>query len=281
MKQRVISAILFAVLAIAAFASNVFFGYTFSLLAAVISAMCIYELYRCVEIPVKGVFFVYAEVFGVGTVLLYSVKHKIALAIVFLIVTAVNGFFSRDGLRKTMLLGGITMLITSAMSICTYWSTLCMLSAKNRYTTLGVDMLLVTLMAPFSSDIAGLFVGSACGKHKMVPHISPKKSWEGFIGSVLGSPLIMVLTGAVSDLFCTANGIPLRADYLSLILTGLIGAFIGTAGDLFFSVIKRKKGVKDYGSVLPGHGGMLDRFDSMVFTTVPITLLYCCLPQFA
>ena len=290
MKQRVLSGIIFALVAVAAFVVNVFFGYTFSLLAALVAVLCVFELYRCVDIPRKGIFFACAEVFTAGALLLFLPGYavttwmfaaQIVLTAAFLVVTAANAFCSRDGRSKTLYLGGITLLITLSIGILTCWGTVCMVSQENKHTILGILMLVVTLMAPFASDIAGLLVGMSFGKHKMAPTVSPKKSWEGFIGSLVGAPLLLMLIGLVSDFFCRRADYPLRANLLSLLLTGLIGAVIGTSGDLFFSLIKRKAGIKDYGSILPGHGGMLDRFDSVIFTTIPVTALYLLLPQFA
>lgn len=289
MKQRVISALLFAGIAVAVLIVNIFFGYSLTTLIALIAFLCLYELYRCVEIPVRGVFFIYAEIFAVMTILGVlpgATEHsdlrfwyQVYMTVVFLIVTAINGFFSRDGLRKTLRLGGVTLLIVTAFSVSAYWASLSTYSGTGAYNILGLNMLLFSLVAPFSSDIAGLLVGSAFGKHKMAPHISPKKTWEGFIGSCLGSPAVLLALGGISDLLCNAFALPYRVNYISLLLTGLIGAVIGTTGDLFFSVIKRKTGIKDYGNIMPGHGGMLDRFDSVIFTMPVIFLLYHIYPQ--
>ncbi len=289
MKQRVASALLFAGIAVAVLIVNIFFGYSLTTLIAMVAFLCLFELYRCVEIPVRGVFFIYAEIFAVMTILGVlpgSYEHarlrlwyQVYMTVAFLLVTAINGFFSRDGLRKTLYLGCITLLIVTAFSTYAYWASLCTYRGQGIYDILGLAMLLFSLLAPFASDIAGLLAGMAFGKHKLAPHISPKKTWEGFAGSCVGAPLILILLGFACDSLCKVLSMPYRVSYLSLLITGLIGAVIGTAGDLFFSVIKRKNGIKDYGNIMPGHGGMLDRFDSVIFTAPVIFALYMVYPQ--
>jgi phosphatidate cytidylyltransferase len=109
------------------------------------------------------------------------------------------------------------------------------------------------------TDIFAFFFGIRFGKHKMAPTISPKKSWEGsFFGTVLGSA-----TGI--SLVLLAN-VPIldELSILKLVILSLLVSFFGQIGDLFASKIKRSVGVKDFGSLFPGHGGILDRFDSLL-----------------
>ncbi|MDR1824612.1 MAG: phosphatidate cytidylyltransferase [Bifidobacteriaceae bacterium] len=125
-------------------------------------------------------------------------------------------------------------------------------------------MLLVAL--PVASDTFGFFVGSALGRHPMAPTVSPKKSWEGMAGSVVGA----VIAGV--------GGLWLLHEpwYMGLAL-GVAGAAAGTLGDLAESLLKRSLGLKDMGTLLPGHGGVLDRVDSILMTAplafIVLTLL--------
>ena len=95
---------------------------------------------------------------------------------------------------------------------------------------------------------------------KLAPVISPKKTVEGAVGGVLGATALMLL---VVYLFNTYAG--LEIHYGAAALMGAVGAVIGQVGDLSFSIIKRQTGIKDYGHIFPGHGGVLDRFDSVIF----------------
>lgn len=114
------------------------------------------------------------------------------------------------------------------------------------------------------SDSFAYIVGSRIGKHKMVPKISPKKSWEGFAGGILGSVLIWLILWAT-------HFYKLSLPYA--LLCGVVVSVLGVIGDLIESRIKRGVGVKDSGNLIPGHGGMLDRSDSLIFGCITAQLL--------
>lgn len=132
----------------------------------------------------------------------------------------------------------------------------------------GGGMVLIPLVAAFCSDSAALFAGMAFGKHKLAPLASPKKTVEGAIGGLVGGMAGMFLFRIIF-FFCTVQ----KLNILWCILIGLVGAAMGQLGDLSFSVIKRQCGIKDYGRLLPGHGGVLDRFDSVIFAAPVIWLI--------
>ena len=132
----------------------------------------------------------------------------------------------------------------------------------------GGGMVLIPLVAAFCSDSAALFTGMACGKHKLAPLVSPKKTVEGAIGGLVGGMVGMVIFRIVF-FFCTVHSL----NILWCMLLGLVGAAMGQLGDLSFSAIKRQCGIKDYGRLLPGHGGVLDRFDSVIFAAPVIWLI--------
>ena len=121
----------------------------------------------------------------------------------------------------------------------------------------GELWLLLTLTGTWLADSGAYFIGSRLGRHKMTPTLSPKKSWEGLAGGVLFG---MALTPIVALAF----GLP----WIHGVALGLIGATIGTLGDLSISMIKRQVGAKDSGQLIPGHGGALDRLDSLLFTVI-------------
>lgn len=122
----------------------------------------------------------------------------------------------------------------------------------------GKFYILIPFVLAFLSDTGAYFAGRFFGKHKLAPVISPKKTVEGAVGGVLGAILGMVIYCSVLLLF------GFRVNYLYALLYGVLGSLGAVFGDLCFSVIKRQTGIKDYGNLIPGHGGILDRFDSMM-----------------
>ena len=114
------------------------------------------------------------------------------------------------------------------------------------------------------SDTGGYFSGIFFGKHKLVPKISPKKSYEGLIGSVLVS--------VVASIFITPLFLDL--DLTKAVILGLVLPITGTFGDLFESYVKRNLKIKDFSSLLPGHGGMADRIDSLAFNSLVSYFLF-------
>ncbi len=137
----------------------------------------------------------------------------------------------------------------------------------------GKFLILTPLVAAFLSDSFALFAGILCGKHKLAPELSPKKTVEGAVGGVVGATVSMVLYGVVMR--CWFH---LEVSYPLLALYGVLGSLISQLGDLSFSYIKRQYGLKDFGYIFPGHGGVLDRFDSVIFCAPLIEILWRLLP---
>ena len=137
----------------------------------------------------------------------------------------------------------------------------------------GRFFILIPFVLAFLSDTGAYFVGCAFGKHKLAPTISPKKSIEGVVGGVLGAILGMLVYCLVLQL---AFGFEI--NYIVALVYGAVGSLCGVFGDLCFSVIKRQTGIKDYGNLMPGHGGVLDRFDSMIVVGPLAEILLTILP---
>ncbi len=137
---------------------------------------------------------------------------------------------------------------------------------------LGRELILVPFALAFLSDAGAYFVGVLFGQHKLCPVISPNKTVEGFVGGLITSTLGMLIYGLVLTLM------DFDVNFGLAILYGLLGSLAATFGDLCFSVIKRQTGVKDYGNLIPGHGGVLDRFDSMMVVAPLVEVLLSLTP---
>lgn len=149
-----------------------------------------------------------------------------------------------------------------------------MLSAVIRIQalTLGRYLVLIPFVVAFVSDAGAYFIGRRFGRHKLSPVVSPNKTLEGSLGGIVFAIVGMVVYVIILQI------LKFRVNYLVAILYGILGSVTGSFGDLCFSVIKRQTGLKDYGTLIPGHGGVLDRFDSMVFVAPLIEALLMILP---
>ncbi|NQT73823.1 MAG: phosphatidate cytidylyltransferase [Chloroflexi bacterium] len=124
----------------------------------------------------------------------------------------------------------------------------------------GRDWVIIAIFATFASDTSAYFTGRALGKHKMAPAISPGKTWEGAIGGLLGAAIATVVLAIITGID--------EIGYLKIIPLGFLISIFAQAGDLTESALKRNASAKDAGSLIPGHGGVLDRLDSLIFTVV-------------
>ena len=128
-----------------------------------------------------------------------------------------------------------------------------------RYGRLGVYTFVLVFLGAWICDTFAYFTGMLFGKHKLIPELSPKKTVEGSVGGITFTVLAFLLYGLICE-----SAFSLEANYLVLALSGLVLSVISQLGDLFASLIKREYGVKDYSKLLPGHGGIMDRFDSIL-----------------
>ncbi len=131
----------------------------------------------------------------------------------------------------------------------------------------GKYLIWVVLIGAFASDIFAYFTGVFIGRHKLCPKISPKKTIEGAIGGIVGTALCFVIYGVVLSKVFSFD-----VSYPMLVILGIISAVISQLGDLTASVIKRQYGIKDYGKLIPGHGGIMDRCDSLIFVAPAVYL---------
>lgn len=127
----------------------------------------------------------------------------------------------------------------------------------------GLFMVIITLCGAWLADTGAYFAGTFFGKTPLCPQISPKKTVEGVVGGVVCNGIFMIIIGLFYEF--ALKGVALH--YFPLFLCGMICALLGLAGDLTASMIKRQCGIKDYGNIMPGHGGIMDRFDSVLLVT--------------
>ncbi|MCL2366265.1 MAG: phosphatidate cytidylyltransferase [Oscillospiraceae bacterium] len=137
----------------------------------------------------------------------------------------------------------------------------------------GRFFVLLPIICAFLTDAGAYFTGLTMGRKKAFPLVSPKKTVAGCIGGLVVGTLSMLAFGAV-----IAHATEHQVIFWAMLLYGIIGSALSQLGDLAFSLVKREFEIKDYGKLIPGHGGMLDRFDSMIFTAPAIYLLVTLIP---
>lgn len=135
----------------------------------------------------------------------------------------------------------------------------------------GIFLILFIAFCAWMTDVMAYFAGSFLGKHKLCPNISPKKTVEGAIGGVVGCVIATVILYAVFTNFIFETK---ENNYLAVILMTAFLSIISMCGDLTASVIKRNFGIKDFGKLIPGHGGIMDRFDSLIFVLVAFYAIF-------
>lgn len=141
-----------------------------------------------------------------------------------------------------------------------------------RLEAMGKAYVALVFIVAFVSDTCAYFAGVCLGKHKLVPRLSPKKTIEGSVGGFAGTVLVLLLYGFVLSKLNFEVKYPVLAAY------GILGSFACQFGDLSFSAVKRIGGVKDYGNLIPGHGGVYDRFDGMAFVAILLEILLRWVP---
>ncbi|MCC8131834.1 MAG: phosphatidate cytidylyltransferase [Ruminococcus sp.] len=259
MKTRIITAIVALILlaAVLCFHSTI----VLNIAIAALTTIMMFELFRANKLLKSllfagslclSVFFPFAVRFLPISDGLYIYLAVIFAYIVLYALDVFIGYEKTDiGFYSTVVL--YSLLISIAMS------SLCVIEASSEQ--FGLLALILTFCGAWLDDTGAYFVGTFLGKHKLCPKISPKKTVEGFIGGILTDVILFLAFSLVVDLVMPEASV----NYILMALLGAGCALLGVAGDLFASVIKRHCDVKDYGNLFPGHGGALDRFDSVVF----------------
>jgi len=266
MKTRIISALVGTVLLFGVLFCP--WTWVFALVVAAAAAIAVWELLHNTGMVKNTVFSVISMLFAAATTLLSNYRMEVETTPNFTILE----FFPFMWLFG--LLGGY-VLLTALVSL--VWRTLSVWRgfALSLYATVGLASLVCLRSTPQSfglmyvflplviawmSDTGAYFVGTFLGKHKMAPVISPKKSWEGFFG---GWAISIGMTAVFVVICNAAYGVQLQI--WPFVLMAALLAPLSVVGDLLASLIKRRCGIKDYGNIMPGHGGVMDRFDSVIF----------------
>ena len=265
MKTRLIT----AAIAIAVFLPFLFWSDTFAtvIMACVLSLVAEYEMLNCIGILKKATVsvpaFIVAFLLPFGVRFFESgekfVEYAFFLLFAFLFYVMLAAIVKTITLEESAIAGIWTIYISFA------FSSLILLRDLNN----GAFLYILVFLIPWMSDAFAYFIGVKFGKHKLAPEVSPKKSVEGSIAGIVFGTLAAVGYG-----FGVEKTYGVEPSYLALLVLGLIVSIFSQCGDLAASLVKRRFGIKDYGSIFPGHGGVIDRFDS-VMPAAPFMYILC------
>ncbi len=269
MKLRIITAII----ALCVLMPFIIFSDTFMLLifSGVLSAVAIGEMFNCIGILKKLYITIPAMLVSTAAVLLTRLLpndgNYLAVAFIvyfiFLLYTLTAAVFSRGKFDvTTAALGAMTTVYISFG-----FSSIVLL----RDMPNGQYLFILAFLTPWMCDSFAYFTGMAIGKHKLIPDVSPKKTVEGAIGGIIFGTAAIVGYGSLVGHYLLAD---VSARIIPLVIVGIILCIISQCGDLIASLIKRHYNIKDYGKVFPGHGGVLDRFDSIIVTAPILYILF-------
>lgn len=247
--------------------------------AAVIGIM-LFELVRAVKLEKCVPILVSAEICGISLPLIYHQwygtllnekdwyngfidAHNIITFCITLLCTFVI-FVTWLNKHKEIKYSQIFFVLACMIFVPQAMSTIVLIEEQTDKSS--VFFIVMGLCGAWIADSGAYFTGVALGKHKLCPEISPKKTVEGFVGGIVFTAVFFVTAFFVYNRFITKNPLELNAmRYILVAFVGAVCAVIGTVGDLSASMVKRQIGFKDYGKIMPGHGGLMDRFDSVLF----------------
>jgi len=261
--------ILTALVALCVLLPFLLFSDTFMLLifSGVLAVVAIHEMLKCIGVNKIWSVAIPSYIIGAAATLftrLFALDDDRYLTIygimcfIYMMYIMIVTVFSKGKLQvcDSMLLIVMTLYISIGFA-----SIVRLRDIKN-----GEFVYLLIFLSSWITDVFAYFIGSKFGKHKLVPDVSPKKSIEGAVAGLIFCALFFAGYGfGIGLIFET------QPRYIPMLITGFLISFISQSGDLIASLVKRHYGIKDYGWVFPGHGGVLDRFDSVIATS---TFLY-------
>ena len=240
---------------------------TYPIVLSILAFIAVYEIMRTLSVQkeyslaIPAYIFALALPFATFFVAEHSMEYLLLLAALmfaYLVYAMAVGVFSKGRLGFS-LISELFVMVTyvvvsfSAMSLIRYLD-----------IDVGLYVLILILISSWLTDSSAYIVGSLMGKHKLIPEVSPKKTVEGAVGGLVFATLGFLLYGLIIDLFIKG----IEVNYIALAIFAPILSAVSQLGDLFASLLKRQHGVKDYGNIFPGHGGVMDRFDSMIAVSI-------------
>ena len=240
-----------------------------AVLMGILQAVAAYELLYRTKLVTKPKLVIYCALmaFAIAVWSFYEAVHAYFVLMMLVFFLLMFSEMMRDHIK--MRFETLSMCFVGGLVVPYLMSSVVRILSSNT----GRYVILIPFVIACCCDAGAYFIGIRFGKHKLAPVVSPNKTIEGALGGMAAGILAMLLYTFILD-------VPLRFDvsYGAAILYGILGCLVGELGDLCFSVIKRQTGNKDYGNMIPGHGGVLDRFDSILAVAPLVEAMLLIMP---
>ena len=259
-------------------------AWVFGIALGAVSAVGVVEFLRATKVALGMRILIYAAVSGFAIPLVLSfwqmgMVHGLLVAVCLLLALFIEAMLHFNTPREisfsqislVFFAGGILPLMLGTLSVL---RAIISIPIPGMYFD-GRVYVLIPILIAFTTDAGGYFAGGAFGKRRLIEKISPKKTIEGSLGGFAASFVTMLI-------FCLVMILAFSAEHniVSVFLLSIVGSAVTQVGDLAFSLIKREYGVKDFSALIPGHGGVLDRFDSLIFVAPVICAFVFLWPPF-
>ncbi len=260
MKTRIISAVIATVIAVVILFMHDTF--VFPLTMAILTALMLYEIFnakKCLKFLSTAII---CYIFAISYPF-FNYPSLIRYRNILIIFSIISVFITFILQYKTLSFENLSFMIASSLLITVSMNTL--IQIKNMSNAHGIFYLVIALCGAWLADSGAYFAGTLFGKNKLCPNISPKKTIEGLVGGTIVNAILFILIGLGYTFIVSKSGGNIDVNYIVLAFLGVASSLLGLLGDLTASLIKRQCQIKDYGNIMPGHGGVLDRFDSILF----------------
>jgi phosphatidate cytidylyltransferase len=280
LKDRITSAftLIFFVAAIIIFNST--FPTALNIAIALVSVLSVYEIISALGLAKNSILFVPTIIFSAVLPFIQSIAaafpfihYSILQQTAYFLYTVIM-FGSLICYHKFVTFREVGVVYSMALMIPTSLQTI--INLRSCGGEHGMFYVLIAISSAWVADTGAFFAGSFWGKHKLCPNISPKKTVEGVIGGFALNIIAMVVFGYIFHAIYYQYSV--NISYLSLLIIGIFGTIMSILGDLSFSLIKRSCHIKDFSEMIPGHGGILDRFDSVIFAAPFVYLFVQIMP---
>ena len=265
MKTRIISALIFALVLLVILVINN--PIVDTLFITILSLIGVYEYNKAFKDalynPISWIGYIGClSIFAIGDLIQDDLKISAIRIVLPIFLIAMFAYILFTNLKRSVI--DIAISILSVLCIPFLFSYIKQILVMDN----GRILIWFVILGAFASDTFAYFIGSKFGKKKLCPNISPKKTVEGAIGGIIGVLISYTLLMLIANTFFSMN-----FEILHIIISAIIASIAGQIGDLSFSAIKRFCKIKDFGTIIPGHGGILDRFDSILFVAPIIYVL--------